>query len=288
MENTKGKKGRTRLRIIDSDSESEDNDDNHCDDIAKLSKSLDRIGLHGESGTKNTEGFHQLDHDERIRNTFLRRTPPRGRNHRRIEDFSWSSSDEESEGSYSTTRSSNKNDTKKPASDGLTISPKRIHRFHNPSDGNFSTITPTTRKTRNLKTPSPREKSIATKLQSTHAKKPCSPDCSLSDFSSSTSDSDFSLSSTKSSENNSRVKGFHWSFNKRRQEYTISGKSKTPAFSIPSDLYNKLYDFQKDGIAWMAGLHIPKIGGILGDDMGMVNLTRKTCEEQLKFLVLTF
>jgi len=42
-----------------------------------------------------------------------------------------------------------------------------------------------------------------------------------------------------------------------------------PPFSIPSVLYEKLYDFQKDGVAWMAGLHLPKIGGILGDDMGM-------------------
>ena len=66
-------------------------------------------------------------------------------------------------------------------------------------------------------------------------------------------------------------KTFSWSFNQKRREYTIGGNDKLPAFSIPSDLYDQLYDFQKDGVAWMAGLHLPKIGGILGDDMGMVS-----------------
>ena len=84
-------------------------------------------------------------------------------------------------------------------------------------------------------------------------------------------DDDYPLVSTKLNKKNSKKKEFSWSFNKKRQEYTIGGNDKIPAFSIPSNLYDKLYEFQKDGVAWMASLYLPKIGGILGDDMGMVS-----------------
>ena len=101
------------------------------------------------------------------------------------------------------------------------------------------------------------------------------PVISISDdsISLSSSDDDFSVMGNEKSPK--EKKRFAWSFNKKRREYTIGGDDKLPAFSIPSDLYESLYEFQKDGVAWMAGLHIPKIGGILGDDMGMVSRTNQ-------------
>ena len=65
---------------------------------------------------------------------------------------------------------------------------------------------------------------------------------------------------------NSGKKGYSWSFNKNREEYIIGGNDKIPPFTIPSSLFNKLYDFQKDGVAWLATLYLKRIGGILGDD----------------------
>lgn len=34
------------------------------------------------------------------------------------------------------------------------------------------------------------------------------------------------------------------------------------------ELYDKLYDHQKEAVLWMWGLHRKRKGGILGDDMG--------------------
>lgn len=42
-------------------------------------------------------------------------------------------------------------------------------------------------------------------------------------------------------------------------------------FRISGQLYNRLYSYQKTGVAWMWSLHRrgPGVGGILGDDMGL-------------------
>jgi len=42
-----------------------------------------------------------------------------------------------------------------------------------------------------------------------------------------------------------------------------------PDLRVPKELFDLLYDFQRTGIEWMASLHAKRIGGILGDDMGM-------------------
>jgi SNF2 family DNA or RNA helicase len=47
-------------------------------------------------------------------------------------------------------------------------------------------------------------------------------------------------------------------------------KNQWPAFRVPVTLWKRLYDYQKTGVSWMAGLHDNRVGGILGDDMGMV------------------
>jgi hypothetical protein len=52
-----------------------------------------------------------------------------------------------------------------------------------------------------------------------------------------------------------------WAYNKIRREYTISEARNMPAFCLPSKLFDMLYKFQKDGVKWMAGLHVGKIGG---------------------------
>ena len=56
--------------------------------------------------------------------------------------------------------------------------------------------------------------------------------------------------------------------------YLASDKAKNhiqwPAFRVPVQLWKRLYDYQKTGVSWMAGLHANRVGGILGDDMGMV------------------
>lgn len=64
-----------------------------------------------------------------------------------------------------------------------------------------------------------------------------------------------------------------WWFIESRDEYFFrsSGVNQTkwPAFRLPGSLYRKLFDHQKSGVSWMGGLYHGKIGGVLGDDMGM-------------------
>ena len=40
-------------------------------------------------------------------------------------------------------------------------------------------------------------------------------------------------------------------------------------YLIPSHLYDSLYTYQKQGVAWMLGLHRQDLGGILADEMGL-------------------
>ena len=66
-----------------------------------------------------------------------------------------------------------------------------------------------------------------------------------------------------------KAKKNEWAFNKVRSEYSFGGDGVMPPFSMPASLFEALYPFQRDGVMWMAGLHTGKIGGCLGDDMGM-------------------
>jgi hypothetical protein len=75
-------------------------------------------------------------------------------------------------------------------------------------------------------------------------------------------DSD-SLGSATEQPSKATAKKNEWSFNKIRSEYSIGGDGRTPPFSLPSKLYDMLFDFQKDGVFWMAGLHLGRIGGRL-------------------------
>nr|CDS29116.1 DNA excision repair protein ERCC 6 [Hymenolepis microstoma] len=38
---------------------------------------------------------------------------------------------------------------------------------------------------------------------------------------------------------------------------------------IPADIWNRLYPYQREGVAWLWGLHRHGVGGILGDEMGL-------------------
>jgi SNF2 family DNA or RNA helicase len=65
-----------------------------------------------------------------------------------------------------------------------------------------------------------------------------------------------------------------WAYNESIKEYTLprprmESAEQWPIVRIPKSLYDKLFDFQRTGVCWMALLHAKRIGGILGDDMGM-------------------
>lgn len=59
---------------------------------------------------------------------------------------------------------------------------------------------------------------------------------------------------------------FSWFLDRVRNEYSIDSKRGigSPNFKIPKSLFQKLYDHQKAGVLWMAGLHEQCIGGLLG------------------------
>jgi hypothetical protein len=65
-----------------------------------------------------------------------------------------------------------------------------------------------------------------------------------------------------------------WAFNKSADEFyfdtSIDKKTRWPKFIVPGWLFRKLYGYQVTGIRWMGGLYFDNIGGVLGDDMGMV------------------
>lgn len=62
-----------------------------------------------------------------------------------------------------------------------------------------------------------------------------------------------------------------WRFSISKKEYAVSeiSDSSMPTFRIPGTLFDRLYNHQKEGVAWMVGLHAEGVGGLLGDDMGM-------------------
>ena len=55
------------------------------------------------------------------------------------------------------------------------------------------------------------------------------------------------------------------------------GYSLNGGFRLPSAIFNRLYDYQRDGVQWMWGLHQRETGGILGDDMGLGKTFQVTC-----------
>lgn len=57
-----------------------------------------------------------------------------------------------------------------------------------------------------------------------------------------------------------------WAYNKTRREYSLrqdEEDSTMPPFCLPSKLYKMLYSFQRDGVKWMAGLHVNRVGGTM-------------------------
>lgn len=61
-----------------------------------------------------------------------------------------------------------------------------------------------------------------------------------------------------------------WKLNEETSEYYLPdfGSDK---LNIPSILFDKLYAYQVVGVQFLASLYMSGIGGILGDDMGMVS-----------------
>ena len=56
------------------------------------------------------------------------------------------------------------------------------------------------------------------------------------------------------------------------KEYTITDttSSDAPNFRIPSLLFDRMYEHQKEGVAWMVGLHAEALGGLLAVSMAHV------------------
>jgi len=96
---------------------------------------------------------------------------------------------------------------------------------------------------------------------------------------------DADVSSSESSKTDTNTTGdvqdvSAWKFDKQRNEYTFQGGGEFPEFWIPAKLYESLYDHQRSGVQFLASLHQKGIGGVLGDDMGMVSdysLVRASC-----------
>lgn len=51
--------------------------------------------------------------------------------------------------------------------------------------------------------------------------------------------------------------------------YVLKSKDEETELSVSSELYNHLFDYQREGVKWMWGLFVAGKGGILGDDMGL-------------------
>jgi SNF2 family DNA or RNA helicase len=80
-----------------------------------------------------------------------------------------------------------------------------------------------------------------------------------------TLDDDSSHEGGKTRSNKKKSKG-PWRFSLSKKEYTLSETtdSVVPKFRIPGVLFDKLYSHQKEGVAWLAGLHTGGMGGLLG------------------------
>lgn len=78
---------------------------------------------------------------------------------------------------------------------------------------------------------------------------------------------------TKNNENDSLDPSSAWSQKNDSTDFFLSSGKRPdinwPELSLPKDLYEQLFSFQRQGVQWMASLHTVGIGGILGDDMGM-------------------
>ncbi|VDN15813.1 unnamed protein product, partial [Dibothriocephalus latus] len=50
---------------------------------------------------------------------------------------------------------------------------------------------------------------------------------------------------------------------------SVSDMELLPGFCLPKTIYEKLYSYQREGVAWLWKLHKKSCGGILADDMGL-------------------
>ena len=73
-----------------------------------------------------------------------------------------------------------------------------------------------------------------------------------------------------------------WCHDQDSDEYYLSSKNHHipgvtwPALRLPAELFNRLFPHQKIGVQWIASLHSKKIGGLLGDDMGLGKVRNNT------------
>lgn len=88
-------------------------------------------------------------------------------------------------------------------------------------------------------------------------------------------------------ESDSGILNSSWKLDTNRNEFHLKNDSNAstnrwPNFRLPASLFKKLFDYQVGGVEFLASLHENGIGGVLGDDMGMVSTS--VCA----FLLITF
>ena len=76
-------------------------------------------------------------------------------------------------------------------------------------------------------------------------------------------------SDTSSKSGKSATLWVHDETNKIYRLPLVENTTKYPKIQIPFSVFDALFEHQKAGVAWMAGLHPQRIGGGLMDDMGM-------------------
>jgi len=261
------------VKLIDDDDDHDHDNDNESKNDDDDDDDNENSDIDGDIDSDNHSASDITSDEDDKKNG--KRKPPPGKNLLSLEDLSWSTSDNDSDGSDSTVSSLRK-DERKLSSMMPIRSIKNSRSSHSvlSSSCSFSNSNSSVIMSKNVKK---YKQHIGRKNKSTKNYASSRVKRTYSSGSSSSS-SCSSMSTTSSSDDNyplilkkksSKKKDYLWSFNKNRKEYTIGGNNKMPAFSVPSNLFNKLYGFQREGVAWMASLYEGKIGGILADDMGM-------------------
>ena len=57
----------------------------------------------------------------------------------------------------------------------------------------------------------------------------------------------------------------------------MEGVALSGGFTLPAETYDRMFVHQREGVAWLWGLHQRQHGGILGDDMVCVSTLSNLC-----------
>lgn len=90
-------------------------------------------------------------------------------------------------------------------------------------------------------------------------------DSSVESTATNSSDCTDSSEEDDDSTSSSQTLDFRWKRSQGKKEYIVISKSGAdmPGLRIPATMFSTLYQHQKEGVAWMAGLYNQEIGGLL-------------------------